>query len=314
MISLLPAGTREISWDQYDWLSDYLSTLPLSEDSMAHSAAYFLFTGRNGLFLVRHRGQVALVAFHPNISSAALVLPAGGHCAPKLWAHLCRSISSGGMDVTLARITPNQASIVEQERCFRSVDETKLDWRYPVVILDTKKLSEMNGGAYARYRQRVRRAFRDAPIATVDQWSPTYAAREKAVLHMIEQWAVAVSELKDFDTTHLISSNLEAYYMGQRRINEVACRIYVSGDRAIGFCASEMTRHGRIANGIAMSLDRNWAGCSEYMYWNEAKLIHENGYSLYNINGSETESLDRFRSKLRPHERIHLQTFRWVEA
>lgn len=222
MISLLPAGTREVGWDQYDWLTDYLSTLPLSQDSMAHSAAYFLHTGRNGLFLVTHRGQVAIVACRPNIKGAALVLPAGGHHAPELWMRLCQSISSGGIDVTLARITPNQAAKVEEDGFFRSVDETKLDWRYPVVIVDTRKLSEMNGGTYARYRQKVRRAIRDAPIQTVDQWSPNYVAQEKAVLHMIEQWAVAVSEIKNFDTSHLISSNLAAYYMGQRRINEVA--------------------------------------------------------------------------------------------
>ncbi|WP_299865925.1 phosphatidylglycerol lysyltransferase domain-containing protein [uncultured Roseobacter sp.] len=314
MISLLPAGSREVSWDQYNWLSKYLSILPKSEDSIAHSAAYFLHTGRKGLFLVRHCGQVAFVASHPNIDSAALVLPAGGHSAPKLWAELCQRISSGGMDVTLARITSKQATIVEKAGCFQPVDEVKLDWRYPVVVLDTKKLSEMNGGTFAKYRHKVRRAFRNAPIMTVDQWSPIYVEREKSVLHMIKQWAIAVSEIKDFDTRHLISSNLAAYYMGKRRIDEVTCRVYLSGDKVIGFCSSEMTRHGRTANGIAMCLDRNWVGCSEYMYWNEAKLIRDNGYDFYNINGSETASLDSFRSKLRPHDRIPLQTFRWMTA
>lgn len=314
MISLLPAGTREIGWEQYDWLNSYLSTLPLSEDSMAHSAGYFLHTGRNGLFLVRYLGEAALIAIHPNIQNAALVLPAGGHCAPKLWAHLCQSISSGGMDVTLARITPGHATNIEQMECFEPVEETTLDWRYPAVVLDTRKLSEMAGGAFSKYRHKVRRAFRDASIEVVDQQSPEYFERKKAVLQMIEKWAIAVSEIKNFDTKHLISSNRAAYFMGKRSINELACRVYFSAGRAIGFCASEMTEHSQTANGIAMCLDRDWIGCSEYMYWNEARLMYENGYKFYNINGSETESLDSFRSKLRPHERIRLRTFRLAGA
>ncbi|PTW39747.1 phosphatidylglycerol lysyltransferase domain-containing protein [Rhodovulum kholense] len=314
MMSLLPAGSRKIDWDDYAWFSKFLAELPPSVDSMAHSGAYLLHTGRNGLFLVEHRGQTAFVAVHPNIECAALVLPAGAHFAPELWSHLCSSIASAGLNVTLGRITPDFSMQMEKIDFFRATTEKTLDWRYPVTILDVAKLSEMRGSSYRGYRKKVNRANRDVPIEIADQRSPIYFERYAAVVHMIEKWADAVSSIKNFDTKHLVSSNLAAYHMGMRQIEGLSCKIYYAGNSVIGFSAVEVPQNGGIANGIARCLDRSWIGCSEYMYWNDAKILSDSGYGLYNINGSETKSLDEFRSKLRPYRKINLQTFLWIEA
>jgi hypothetical protein len=309
LIDLLPGDTRSLTWNHYGWLDGYLSDLPASPDSMAHSAAYFLHTGRKGLYLVRSRNQSALVAVHPNIENAALVLPTGGCAAPELWRELCDCIASNGWNVSLGRVPETLTPYVEPIGAFELTTEQKLDWRYPVTIVDTKKLSKLDGGEYSEYRRKVRRATKRAKISVIDQRSTLYAEFGQAVLEMIEEWAKAVSQIKKFDTEHLISSNLSAYELGLRRIEQTVCRIYFTDDAVIGFCASELPRLGRTANGIAMCLDRSWIGCSEFMYWTEAKKFHEQGYSLYNINGSETKSLDEFRSKLQPVNQISLHTY-----
>lgn len=276
---------------------------------MAHSAAYFLHTGRKGLYLVRIRHHSALVAVHPNIENAALVLPAGGCAAPELWLDLCERILFGGWNVSLGRVPNTLAPYVESTEAFELVTERKLDWRYPVTIVDNNKLGKLSGGEYSEYRRKVRRATKYSPISVIDQTSPLYSEFRQSVTEMIEDWARSVSDVKDFDTAHLISSNLSAYELGLVANSQVVCRIYYSNETVIGFCASEIPTVGRTANGIAMCLDRSWTGCSEFMYWREAKKFVQQGYSHYNINGSETLSLDKFRSKLRPVDQIFLHTY-----
>lgn len=276
---------------------------------MAHSAAYFLHTGRKGLYLVRIRHHSALVAMHPNIEDSVLVLPAGGCAAPELWRVLCERISLEGWSVSLGRVPNTLVPHVESTEAFELIAERKLDWRYPVTTINNKKLSELSGGEYSEYRRKIRRATKRSPISIIDQRSPLYAKFHQEVLKMIEEWARTVSGIKDFDTAHLISSNLSAYELGLVREGQVVCRIYFSNETVIGFCASELPASGHTANGIAMCLDRSWTGCSEFMYWEEAKRFVQQGYSHYNINGSETLSLDKFRSKLRPVDQIPLHTY-----
>ncbi len=276
---------------------------------MAHSAAYFLHTGRRGLYLVRNKKGSAFVAAHPNIERTFLVLPAGGSSAPELWRDLCRKISEGGWSVSLGRVPDTLVCGVDALRSFTLVTEQTLDWRYPVTIVDNCKLSKLNGGEYSEYRRKVRRATRGGAISIVNHLSPMYAKLEAPVRRMIEEWAETVSAIKKFNVEHLVSSNLSAYRLGLLAKDRMDFRIYVSGSDVVGFCASELPATGDTANGIAMCVDRAWAGCSEFMYWSEASELIRQGYSYYNINGSETKSLDDFRSKLRPTNRISLHTF-----
>ncbi|MBL3587508.1 hypothetical protein JMM61_19400 [Rhodovulum sulfidophilum] len=301
--------TLELDWSKYQWLDKFLSGLPTNPDTMAHSAAYFLHTGRKGLYLVRRQKYYALVAAHPNIENTALVLPAGGSPAPELWHDLCLSISEKGLNASLGRVPDTLAQLVESRDEFKLVVERKLDWRYPVTVVDNRKLSKLNGGEYSHYRRKIRRATSRGAICIVDQLSPTYAELEEPVLRMIERWARTVSAIKDFDVEHLISSNLSAYRLGFLKKYQINCRVYLSSGGVIGLCATELKNSGNTANGIAMCVDRSWTGCSEFMYWTEANELLRQGYLLYNINGSETQSLNEFRSKLRPTDQIPLHTY-----
>jgi len=314
VLDLLPTGVQQLSWNHYRELGGILASLPQSPDSMAHSAAYFLHTGRKGLYLVLEGDAHAFVAIHPNKDNSLLVLPAGGCFAPALWRELCDRVSSGGWNVTLARIPSARSSSVATIECFRPIVEDALDWRFPVTVIDTERLSKPSGGTFSRFREKINKARRKGDISTIDQGSPLYAELELPLFNLISGWAHEVSETKGFALEHLISSNVAAYELGRRQIVEIVCRIYHVDERVIGFCATELPARGTTANGIAMCVDRGWTGCSEFMYWTEAKALRELGFGRYNINGSETQSLDDFRSKLRPVERIELKTYSFLGA
>lgn len=314
MIEVLPSGTQPLNWDNYDALDDFLATLPSSVDSMAHSAAYFLHTGRRGLYLVKRKEKCALVALHPNLDGSALVLPAGACEAPELWRELCSRIASSGRKVTLARIPESLGNAVNSADCFLPVAEDKLDWRYPVTILDTERVAKAEGSAFSNFRNKFRQADRSGPISILDQHSPRYADLEVSVLKMITRWAETVSMTKNFPVEHLISSNVAAYNTGRLGLSNLVCRLYTASDVVVGMCMTELTRRGTTANGIAMCVDRERNGCSEYMYWKESQNLFDSGFQRYNTNGSETQSLDWFRSKLQPTARINLQTFSMIGA
>lgn len=307
---ILPGDVWQVDWGHYRRLDEFLSALPRNPDTMAHSAAYFLHTGRRGLYLVRDKNSSAFVAAHPNIEKTFLVLPAGGNPAQELWRDICQKISDGGWNVSLGRVPDTLVRGVDTLRAFKLVTEQTLDWRYPVTIIDNRKLSNLDGSEYSQYRRKVRRAKRRGAISIVNQTSPMYAKLEAPVKRMVEEWAQAVSAIKNFNVEHLVSSNLSAYRLGLSAKAQMEFRIYVSGIDVIGFCASELPATGSTANGIAMCVDRGWVGCSEFMYWSEASEILRQGYDFYNINGSETKSLDEFRSKLRPADKVSLHTFK----
>lgn len=300
---------RAFGWSEYPELTRILSLLPKSSDSMAQSAAYALHTGRRGLWFCQKNDAVALVLVHPNLENALLVMPTAGLSAPSFWQDLCQRLSAMGAEVTLARITPELVGAVEATGAFVAQEETNLDWRFPVTLLDTEKLAGLEGPEFRQMRRSVRSAERSGDLKAVTPSQQEFENLAAATTGMIAGWASTVSEIKDFPTNHLVSSNIAAFEAVKCWRPEIHPQIYTIGNKVFALTLSELPDHSTTANGISKCIDRSHRGISEYVDWHLAKYAHARGYDRCNINGSETASLHLYRQKLRPVAEVPLKTY-----
>lgn len=279
---------------------------------MSVSPSYLLLTGRNGLRLFEG-GKVSMaVCQHPNDPSTQIVLPLGNSLDPIFAIDLCEAIAQEGKTVKLSRVLAKDVkSLAESGRLYLE-EESLLDWRYPVTILDNRAVRDMAGGALSNLRQKVSLIKRQGVIEVFDQHDERYEALKTDVGVMIESWADSVSELKGFSVEHLVSSNKYGYEMGRAALDTFQANVFLQRGKPIALYTSELPRTGRFANGITLCIDRSVRGASEFAYWWMAQELFEAGYQFTNINGAETDSLNQFRKKLKPVSRIPLNTFRYL--
>lgn len=303
-----PGKFTPLTWQDYDGLMELLRAAPKSRDSMAHSAGYFLHTGRKGLWYAEDGLHKALVSLHPNKEHQLLIFPVGGDTSVQYWASLSDYFVKASFQVSLARVTPEMVLDLDTAG-FSEVTETVLDWRFPVTIVDTELVARAEGATFLKFRAKVKRAQRNDTIHVVENTDSRFPALMPSATNMIERWARSVSEVKNFSVSHLVDSNRSALEVSMRAPVKIQCRLYVAAGRVIGMTALELPVGSDTANGIAQCVDREWPGCSEFMYREDAIRMSNFGYRYYNINGAETASLDQFRRKLRPVNRISLATF-----
>lgn len=302
----------KIEYGNISVLSDVLKNAAKNADTLAHSVAYHLLTGRDGLWLAQDQESTMIVCKHPNITDEYLILPCGADIDLNFASQLCVIIKAKFGNVTVARIPVYYSAKFSENPILVEQEESHLDWRYPVTILSNTVLSDLNGKKFAKFRTKVRRAQRDKTISVIDHTDKAYKSLGTKVHDMIARWALNVSEDKNFSIEHLVSSNWHGYKMGMHNLENFHAHVFLLGDQVIGFWTSELVSNSDTANGITLSVDRTSPGVSEFIHCWMANFFLENGYKYTNINGSETSSLNDFRLKMQPYKQIDLKSYRFI--
>ena len=276
---------RRITRDNAHLLNAHLSHSH-SRDPYQHSPAYFLMTGRHGLWQARYKDSTLLVALHPNVAGRFLIFPPIGADGDTLLAAMARHGADLGAAVQLARCdTPPPAG-------FTAVKEDVLDWRYPVHVLDTAKVVSHRGRGFQHFRTNLNR-LNGQNIAAHDLDPRTDRETIAQVLH---HWA-APDQHEVYDRLLDLFGHVS-----------LAGRIITHNGQPVGFSIWEHTAPD-LANAYAHIGLYDPRGTSQWVYWDMCRTLEAKGITRVCIGGSETKGLDQFKRKLCPIESIPLSSY-----
>lgn len=257
-----------------------------NNDSYLTSPAYHFFTGRKGAWLHRKNDKIAVITMHPNTDSEVLVFYPSGHC--QILENEIENSIPQDFSVRVGRIE----SAANDNPNWLKVEETVLDWRYPICILDTCLVAGMKGSKLADVRNNYNRANR--VVDEISFYKPV--TDEIFVKELIDKW-------------HHESCR-DPYYklleVMNNLINNQALLAWHKS-RVVGFIHWERSSLFT-ANSLALLADKNIRGLDEFLTVEMCRHLAANRVTKVNVGGSETQSLHEFKSKFQP-EMIPLQSF-----
>lgn len=274
----------------------------ISADSYINSPLYYRITGRKGAKIYHNESSCVVTCHHPHIRSRSIVFPETGRADYKLTANVLNLMEEPENGIQLARITSEQIDRLRDELSklnsskaieLRPFDETYLDWRYPVRILDTRKVAEMKGPRFAKIRNKTRIAAQNVREIGFRQTDALRAMR--AALKYWEGSMIFSSK----ETDSMAEFYEEFFDILNDYKNCCDGLIYLQGRKPVGFSVwEEMDK--TMANLFINLGDSSITGLSDFQIVTSCKKLHEKGIARLNLGGSEIESLDRFKAKYQP--------------
>jgi hypothetical protein len=291
-------------------LVEVLSSHEPDEDTFLTSPAYLHHTGRRGLWLIGDATRFATYCRHPNQDGSLLVFPQPGRIDIEFWHYVSQMLARQSASTTLGRVHSRYRNEMRKTLIFARHKEEILDWRFPCTILSNEALVTPIDSSLSLFRKKLNR-FRSKVVRTVPITSAVDQRHGPQVRALIERWAVLVAAQGRFELNDLREPNYNAYRMAlDGNYHGFNAAVVLVESRAVAFFTSENPVRGNTVNGITMCVDREFSGAAELAHREMAALHLANGYPFTNINGAETESLDRFRRKLCPVRRYEIDSYR----
>lgn len=271
-------------------------------DSYSVSPVYYLMTGRKGGMIFEADNKIIITVNHPNLDNYYLVFPSiiGGDNADltiELEVAQMLMQQSPEKKVIIARIPNNIARRYQH----LIVEENFLDWKYPVHILDVAGVVERRGKNYQQIRQRLNQLDIKKCIAKeidVEQDSDI-------ILKMASNWAEDFP-YEYYSLEDLISPTKKLLELMKEPQLSIHGHIIYFDDTPSAYCLWE--EQGTIANGYAMSADKNIPGLAEYNIVKMCHELHSKKVTKVNIGGSESEGLNRYKKKFSPIHSLCLKS------
>jgi len=270
------------------------------------SAGYLMSTARRGARMMSlQNGTKVLLARHPNLDGKVLLFPPlGGEPIDKEFLRFWREEAP---NATLALLTEAQArQIVELgQKPDRYGNpgpvaleiETFLDWRFPIILIDTKSLIEMPGSQFMAFRNRVNQ-FRTK--GTSIQFEETSASElERAFAEIGERWAQS-DRFSGYSKEDLLGPTQSVIQLVSARPDKFGCVVMRLDGVTMGFAVYEKPKPGEPANVLTTTVDQDprFSGASELFYHNLAIMFEAQGIHSFNVGGSESLGLHEFKTKL----------------
>lgn len=273
-------------------------------DSFISSAAYYLFTGRRGLWVYRHyTGAVVPFCWHPNVNGQILVFPS---CKKQNDFEAVQTLLSllptPPKGVHLARIKEEHLHLLNVTPRMRApsffypIEETELDWRYPAHVVSTEQVMKLEGHDYMLVRNRLRQAYKKTLSVAV--FDPSYLEEIKDLVY---RWALLHA------STHQGIVNLIAPYFAlfdllqQQHLGLKGLVFYVDGQVQAISAWDVSNVKKRAANLFINLCNISFKGLSEFMIQETARFLFEKEQVHYlNLGGSEMATLNRYKKKFMP--------------
>ena len=301
----------QIGLQDHDILRDIIQQHGPGIDTYLASPAYFLLTGRKGLWIAQNQKSHLIICQHPNQDDQLLVFPPSLDFDIDHAEWLCGKLSTFHANIKLARVSSQIRPGVEKSCYFVAEDEKLMDWRYPSTVLDNQALIEKKGSEFSNFRNKIGK-LNGSEISVIDINATNIERYRPDANQLINDRATSVEGKKNFDFNSLVEPNRFAYNLAGFGIKTFNASLIFLGDKPIALYTTERPTKSQYANGISLCVARGLPGASEYAYYLTAKAHFEAGYKFTCINGAETGSLEKFREKLAPVDRIDLQTYGFV--
>ena len=272
-------------------------------DSFLNSELYYRLTGRRGRWLYRSEQSSFVVCVHPHISDRLLVFPEiGGASDYHLTAQVLSTIDRPANGVQLARYSLNELARLRNQLAKQGplspeievIQETLMDWLYPIRILDTRRVSALDGPTFAKVRNKIRRAASKGIVAVPLRATEMISAMESALL----LWKRGM-ELRNIATCGMSVLYNEMFMLVQSDHQEVHGLCFVEDGRPVGFSIWDGPLRGA-ANLLINVADVSVTGLSDLQIVSICRQLHDEDVAYLNLGGSELESLDRFKAKFSP--------------
>ncbi len=263
---------------------DFLNDLR-NPDSYSVSPAYYLMTGRRGLWRYSREGENILFCIHPNQEGVILLF--NPERRESILHHFLENPILSSWPVRISRVAETD------RHPGRQLEEDILDWRFPVCVLDTGQVSALKGLRFADLRNQFNRGFKQG--FSLLPYTPELKDK---VSDLIGAW-------KEPECQEPYRKLLEIIDACPSRNQGV---IAIDGGKAIGFVHFEMPlQNDNPANSLSLVCAPGYRGLEEFMMVVICKRLHAHGISRLNIGGSESQGLHRFKMKFSP-EQIPLVT------
>lgn len=279
-------------------------------DPFSRSVAYYLMTGRKGLWLYGDEKTAMIIARHPNRDDKLLLFPPTGEQPDRLLVESLRDDRLPSGDIELARIGPGDLQLAGRlahkvGRSFKR--ETVLDWAYPVHVVSPETILEGarpgSGKAFNSFRGHLNRAARDGYRSeAVD-----VGKHEQALVSIIADWAQGKVS-NSFQYHDLVTPTLSVIDLMKRgkEINIGGTITFDRDGQPMGFWLWEC--FGNQAASLVRANLRGWRGNGEFAILKMAEQLKEAGISEMCLGGSEIGSLNSFKEKMQPIRSIEMLT------
>ena len=280
-----------------------------SQDSFSLSPAYYLMTGRNGLWYVSDNKMLAVVCWHPNLKDRFLVFFPQETTPTGFIKDVLEILPLPPKGLQVARVTAYQEQHIINANCSNflayKITESSLDWKYPVHILDGESVIKHRGKKYGNLRYVLNKLETDK--FKVEKINLAYHLEE--LNNLVYLWAekreLGQYSLEDFIT----SQNCLFNYLHVRELN-IEGEIYFYKDCPVGFSIWDYSQSNNdLCNFFNMVFDNNIKGISEKIILTICQYIKSQGRDKLNIGGSETYGLNQFKKKFCPSYSYNLSSY-----
>jgi len=292
------------------WFHDILLSRQADLDTFLSSPGYFYHTGRRGLWLVKQSGgDWCLFCLHPNLENCMLVFPSPGPLNVEFLTEVCQLISkTTDYQIRLCRILEKYKTTLANSPQFAPVQELVLDWLFPCVVFSAARIINQKGSAFSKFRQNIRKIHKHK-AKTIN---PVTEDHFDICNQLFEKWAHSVAAQKNFAFPNLLNPNISGLRLSLDPRSDVQGCLVMYDECPVGFFSYECIPESEEVCCISMCSDRSVQGASEYTYFIFSEIVTKLGKKYFNLNGSETSTLDRFRKKLSPWRRYQIYSFEFV--
>lgn len=310
-------GRLELDIYNRQEITRIINSLPIekasSYESYCLSPSYYEFTGRKGMWMYSSESSCIILCCHPNeYQEQLLIFPEISsnndfdltiEILHKLYelnihAKLCR-FTSLQKETLLDRISNSD---LYDKVILEEIEEKKLDWIYPVHVLDVKEVCTQKGGKFEQLRQRLRKIEKDRLKSYLLQPEVHY----DKIRRLVDNWAEKFP-FDDYSRNDLVSPAEKLLTMYQEAPERFIGQVLYVDDDLKSYCICEKPVRPELpANELAITCFNDIKGLSE---WQKVSLCHEAftlGIEKINTGGSETIGLDRFKRKIGPSKSIAL--------
>ena len=178
-------------------------------------------------------------------------------------------------------------------------EETVEDWRYPVHVLDTETVAQMQGADFRTIRNKFRAAAKNITIVALE---PGTALRHmRAALKFWEGTMIQNQK----DTPGMSDMYEELFQVVQNHPSATKGLAFYQGRRPVGLSVWDRP-YADTSNLSANLADISVRGLSDFQVVSVCRMLKEEGIKYMNFGGSERESLDDFKAKFKPVKTIDL--------
>ncbi len=295
-------------------LADTFAKLSNHPDSYVGSLGYYLLTGRKGGQLYQDGNSYLVVCQHPHVEDKLLVFPEingdGSLTAtvlsnievPRNGIQLARYADTDLFKLDLAFDRQSSAKNI----LLKQVEEEILDWKHPIRVLDTRKTAYMQGKPFDKLRNKYNKVAGELECIPLHS-EHGYRAMRSSLMFWVGAMIYCGKE-----TGHDLTGFYQTLFKAIREYPAMFDGlVFLQHGEPAGFTIWDQPVQGTV-NALAGLSRMSVKGMAEFQMVTACRTLAEQGIHSYNLGGSETEGLDRYKMKYQPSRSIPLKSYEVV--